>query len=104
MAADCQKGPIPLVAASAASPKRPRPNFPIPKFPSLSVSRTSLRSPSLPSPSNVGGAQRSDNNMPQNDVIDISSDDESDELDFGSLWARHWHNFKSNSSAGTGMA
>ncbi|KAK4243071.1 hypothetical protein C7999DRAFT_18517 [Corynascus novoguineensis] len=101
MATDCQEILIPR-------PIRPHLNLLIPKLPPSSVSRTPLRSPSPPSPSNAGGAQRSDNKMPQNGVIEIPSDnesDESDELSFGNLWAwRYRHRSKSKSSAGTGMA
>ncbi|KAL2137816.1 hypothetical protein VTI28DRAFT_8179 [Corynascus sepedonium] len=97
MATDCQEILIP-------PPMRPPLN--LLKLPPSSVSGTPLQSSSPPSPSNAGCAQRSDNKMPQNGVIEIPSDDESDESDelsFGSLWA--WqclHKFKSKSSAGTG--
>lgn len=93
---------------SLVNPMRPHLNLLIPKLPPSSVSRTPLQSLSPPSPSNAGGAQRSDNKMPQNGVIEIPSDnesDESDELSFGSLWAWNClHKIKSKSSAGTGIA
>ncbi|KAL2259865.1 hypothetical protein VTK26DRAFT_6315 [Humicola hyalothermophila] len=96
MATDFKKVLIPL---AAAHPNRPLPNLPIPKLPSSSISKTPLQSPSLPSLYNVGGAQRSDTKMPQNGLIEISSDNKSDESNKLSLGS--WHKFKSESGAGT---
>jgi hypothetical protein len=71
-------------------------------------SRASIpRSSGAMSNNGTGGAQRSDTKMPQNGVIKISSDDESDESDklrLGSVWERNWDKFKFKSGADTGMA
>ncbi|KAL2166220.1 hypothetical protein VTG60DRAFT_3108 [Thermothelomyces hinnuleus] len=107
MATVCQDLYIPLAAASPKSPSR---NLLIPESPSSPVSRTLSRSPPPPSPYNVGGTQRSDTKTPQNDVVEISSEDESDLLsddesdnnDFASLWVRNWNRLNSKSGAGTG--
>ncbi|AEO60983.1 hypothetical protein MYCTH_2130132 [Thermothelomyces thermophilus ATCC 42464] len=99
MATDFKKVLIPL---AAAHPNRLLPNLPILKLPSSSISKTPLQSPSLPSLYNVGGAQRSDTKMPQNGLIEISSDNKSDESNKLSLGS--WHKFKSESGASTGDA
>jgi hypothetical protein len=109
MATDRQKVLIPIAAAGS---NRPRLNLLIPELPPLilpelpssSVSRTLSGSPFPPSPYNAGGLQRYDTKMEQNGMIEIPSDDESDELSLDSLWKRSWDKFKPKSGASTGMA
>ncbi len=94
-----------------------------PKSPSLAVSRPPLRLPRQPTPFNASGAQRCDTKRPQNEVIEVSSDDESGEsdktyesdgsddsddsdesgeLDLANLWCYNGSRLRSRSDTGTG--
>lgn len=104
MAIDRQKV---LVPPAAASPTCPRLNPLIPNLPSSFLSTsTPLGLPSLSLLYNARVAQRSDNKMPQNGVIEPSvvKSEESDELSLGSLWEGYRQNFRLKSGAGTGVA